>query len=173
LEIEALEYPFGTGATTLANAVTVTIPGSAPAMTLRTYNGNYVSAYGCGGSYVAAYPVMASTCEMFQFVDLNGGALVDGDQIRLIALNGNYVTTEEGGCPESYCVVNANRAMGGAWETLAIHKNGGGQIHSGDAISLQSINGYYVCAESGGGDVVTATRTVPLQWETFVVQFMP
>ena len=35
---------------------------------------------------------------------------------------------------------------------------------------IRSVGGYYVVAESGGGDVVNANRTVPLEWETFRIQ---
>ena len=173
IEVEAGEFPVGMGATTIANTFTITIPGSAPTISLRTYYGNYVSAANCGGANVEAVPTTSGSCETFGLIDLNGAPLMDGDQIRLTAQSGHFITAEGGGCADPSCVLNANRTTGGAWETFTIHKPAGGQIYTGDAITLQSSSGYYVCAEGGGGDVVNATRPSAAQWETFTVQLQP
>jgi hypothetical protein len=49
-----------------------------------------------------------------------------------------------------------------AWEAFMLTDLGGGKVH------LQASNGLYVCAEGGGGGLVTATRPAPAgTWETF------
>ncbi len=43
-------------------------------------------------------------------------------------------------------------------------------LQHGMWIYLQSNNGYYVCAENGGGTVLIANRYKPLGWETFTIE---
>jgi hypothetical protein len=60
-----------------------------------------------------------------------------------------------------------------AWETFVINDldNLSGTVSSGDRITLLSNNGYYACAESGGGGVVNVNRYSAGSWETFVIHF--
>jgi hypothetical protein len=46
----------------------------------------------------------------------------------------------------------------------------GGALESGDLVNIQTIAGYFVVAEGGGGDVVNANRTAAFTWETFRIE---
>ena len=83
------------------------------------------------------------------------------------AVGGQFVTAEQGGG----AAVNADRAAASTWETFTLYDLNGGSLQSGDLVSLQSLDGHFVCAEGGGGagSVVNATRVTPLDWETFRV----
>jgi len=149
----------------------------APLVSLQALSGSYVSAQGCGGSFVHANAMTAGPCEMFTIYDLNGGALNDGDRIHLRAANGQFVAAEDGGrLDRSDVPVNANRRLPLAWETFVVRRKGGGTaIRSGDFIALQSINGTYLAAESGGAgncecdSRLNANRFEAREWETFVI----
>jgi hypothetical protein len=154
---------------------------------LGTYDGNYVSADNCGGDSVNGNATSAGSCTTFTLIDLNGGSLMDGDQVRLQAPNGDYVVAESGGCgdrsfPVSSCRVNANRTSPAAWETFTIHtvNCSGCAIASGDHVSLSSYYGYYVSAEYGGGNgcggcnpPLNANRSSVGHWEQYVLTFQP
>jgi glucose/arabinose dehydrogenase len=88
--------------------------------------------------------------------------------------NGFYVVAEGAGGD----VVNANRTAIGPWEKFALIDLNGGTLQSGDAVHVLAPNGvHYVVAEGGGAPEGTpppngrvfANRTVPLQWETFII----
>src|SRR2546430_2630447 len=146
-------------------------------VSFRTSAGNYVSANGCGGSFVHANAHDAGPCETFTLFDINAGELKDGDAIHLQAANGGYVVAEGGGSMNgSASPVNANRGVPAAWETFVIHRKGGsGRIRSGDSIALQSVNGGYVAAEGGGtsgcqcDSRLNANRSEAREWETFLL----
>jgi hypothetical protein len=148
-------------------------------ISLLTYFKNFVSANDCGDSYVSSNAQSAGPCETFTLYDVNGGALMDGDQVYLQAANGSFLSAENGGsngCGGCTSPVDANRAVAASWETFTIHKmSGPGQIFSGDAISLQSSGGNYIAAEGGGNhgcdcdSRLNANRAVAQAWETFVI----
>ncbi len=131
---------------------------------LQAVNGPYVVAEQGGGGVVNANRKVASVWERFVLVDLNGGALEDGDSIQLRTYNGKYVTVEGG----ENGVVRANRDKGLAWEIFRVERVAGkGKIESGDAIAIRSAFGRYFVAEGGGGGVLNANRTARGPWETF------
>jgi hypothetical protein len=67
-------------------------------------------------------------------------------------------------------VVNANRSIGGSWETFRIlNVDGWGDFLTGDRVTLQAPNGQYLVAEGGGGGAVNANRSAIGPWETFVL----
>lgn len=148
-------------------------------VSLRTHAGNYVSAAGCGFSFVHANASDAGRCEAFWLFDINGGELKDGDTIRLQAAGGGFVVAEGGGnVSGDPSPVNANRAVPGPWETFVIlRQSGSGPIQSGDSIALQSIRGGYIAAEGGGrsgcqcDSRLDANRAEAHEWETFVLIF--
>ena len=80
---------------------------------------------------------------------------------------GVYLNAEGGGGGRFLAV----GAGPGPWETLTIVKLGdpGGVVASGDRVGLRTVNGRYVVAESGGGDVVNANRPALGPWETFTI----
>lgn len=142
-------------------------------VTLRTYNGNYLSATSGGGSSVNASPTSAGAYEQFSLMIRTSGhtQLTDGDQVTLQSTaynNAQWLTAEDGGGTGS--VMNANRIYPDWWETFTIHKlNGTGTINNGDPVALTSANGYYVSAANGGGSTVTVDRTAAYSWETFTI----
>lgn len=154
------------------------MPGaSARPVSLRTYAGNYVSANQCGGSFLDANATVAGPCETFILYDVDAGQLMDGDTIHLQSADGGFVVAEYGGAPlGGYAPVNANRGVAADWETFVVRRlDGAGPIRSGDSISLQSVGGFYVSADAGGGNGclcdsrLSADRPVARTWETFVL----
>lgn len=140
-------------------------------VTLRTYNGNYVSAANGGGSSVNAVPTVAGSYERFSLMNRTDTQLSHGDTVTLqtmVANKGHWFVAENGGGAGS--VLNANRLYPWSWETFTIHKlNGTGAINSGDQVALKSIGGYYVSAMNGGGSTVTVDRTAAITWESFTI----
>ena len=140
---------------------------------LRTFNQvHYVVAEQGGGGAVNASRTVPRTWETFTLVDLNGGLLMNGDQVQLRTWDDeHYVVAESGGGD----VVRANRTRGLGWETFTIEKSAGGvgRIGFGDAIHLKTYNGRYVIAEGGGGGVVSARRNQALWWEAFTLMEAP
>lgn len=138
----------------------------------RTYYSYYLSATNCGGSDLNGNGRSYGSCEKFRIQDVNGGDLMNGDEIHLIAYNGSYWSAVNGGGG----AVNANAAYPGAWETFHIWKlnnSGQGSIISSDNVAISCSNGQYVVAEGGGGGVVNCNRTTAAQWETFGVNTWP
>ena len=156
---------------------TVSVSGW-PRNGFRTFYGRWVGAVNGGGAGVDAVSLSAGTSQKWQLVDMNGGSLMSGDQVRLRTSSGTYYMVAEG-CGGG--VVNANRTVPGPWETFTIKKISPstyavltGVILPGDSIALQAnpqcgVGTFYVVAEGGGGGAVNANRTVPREWETFVI----
>lgn len=85
-------------------------------------------------------------------------------RIALRAVSG-YLTAEAGGEPEpGRGLVSANRSQIGAWETWTVERP---PHFDATRIALKSCNGYYLCAEGGGGDAVYANRAEAHGWEGF------
>jgi hypothetical protein len=66
--------------------------------------------------------------------------------------------------------VVANRRVPLEWESFVLVNLRGGDLTDGCPVALQSSNGYFVCAENGGGGQVNANRKNRAQWETFTVK---
>ena len=80
-----------------------------------------------------------------------------------------YLTAPGGGGPGS--VVNATGTDYNDYQSkLTLVDLNGGLLVSGDPVALRTSNGYYVCAEGGGGGQVVADRTQAQQWETFTIR---
>lgn len=133
---------------------------------LKASNGQFVVAEWGGEREVKANRNAAGDWERFVVIDVNGGNLMAGDQVRLRAQNGSFVVAEKG-------LVKANRTTGAAWETFKILKAGGGTgaINSNDKINLQAWDNRWVVAERGGGAEVKADRTAAGAWEAFTLTF--
>jgi hypothetical protein len=91
------------------------------------------------------------------------------------SFNNFYVVAENAGGS----VVNANRTAIGPFEKFALVDLNGGALQSGDAVHISAPNGvHYVEAYGGGAQQgatpplgrVFADRTVPQQWETFIIR---
>ena len=144
----------------------------------RTFDGShYLTAEGDGGGTVSADRTAIQSWEYFIISDLNGGALLSGDQIQIrhVSAAGQsfWVTADvNGGGPGS--ILRADRSVPLGWETFIISQAGGGVVTDGSVISLQaSTQPFYVCAEQGGGlagdGSVTVDRSVAQGWETFTL----
>lgn len=135
-------------------------------VSLRAHTGQYFVAQQGGGTQVWANRYEIGPWERFTAVDLNDGALSDGDFIYLRADNSQYMVAENGGGGG----VNANRNVPAQWETFRIWKiSGMGEIFNGDTVALQAYNNQFVVAENGGGDVVNANRSNIGPWELFTI----
>jgi hypothetical protein len=151
--------------------------------TLRTNDGvHFITAEGDGGSTVSTNRTAVGDWERFTLEDLNGGALVSGDQVRIRhdgASQRWYGTADSGqsgqsggGGPGS--LFRVNRTAAAQWETFTILKDEGGIIASGDQVHFLSFNSFYASAIMGGGlqsdGSVVVDRTQALTWETFTLE---
>ena len=92
-------------------------------------------------------------------------AIVRPVTLRTIVAS-QYVTAENGGGGD----VHANRAAASGWETFSLADLNGGDLVSGDLVTLATSDGaHFVSAENGGGGVVDAIRAAAVDWETFRV----
>lgn len=137
---------------------------------LRAQNGHYMVAEGGGGGAVNANRPKASTWETFELLVFGGGALLSGSKVHLRTSDkAHYFCAEGGGGGQ----LNATRTQPADWETFEIVAPDSGlglPIADGQNIRPQSSNGYFVCAEGGGGREVNATRRIADSWETFVIE---
>jgi hypothetical protein len=145
---------------------------------------HYITAENDGGGAVSTNRTAVGASEVFTIEDLDGGALMSGDQVRIrhdgLANNQRWYATADanasgqggGGGPGS--LFRVNRVVPAQWETFTILKDGGGPIASGDPVHFLSFNSFYASAISGGGLVgdgsVVVDRTQPSVWETFTIQ---
>jgi hypothetical protein len=80
---------------------------------------------------------------------------------------GRLLTAEQGGGLDgktfrgATSTLMANRLAAGEWEAIVVEDNGDGTI------SLRCPNGMFVCAEDGGGGVISTNRRAKGPWETF------
>lgn len=140
---------------------------------LQAPNNQYVVAENGGGSILMANRDSSGVWETFTLYDLNGGTLVNGDQVALITWGGYAVRAEGGGGS----TIDATATDIGIWETFVINEEGGGTnpILTGDSVSFQAwSNGsiaplYWLAAEGGGGSTIDAEGASVGSWETFTL----
>ncbi|MBI4087285.1 MAG: hypothetical protein HY434_00440 [Candidatus Liptonbacteria bacterium] len=136
---------------------------------LQANNGQYVVAEGNGGGVVNANRTNAGAWETFILTDLNGGQLVNGDQVNFKTSSDYYFMAEGGGGS----TMDATARSVGPWETYVIQDPNGGTIMNGDPVSIRTWNGTnFVVAEGGGGREVAANRAAAYAWETFTVKIL-
>ena len=131
---------------------TATLSGGifSPRGAFRTAANYYVSA--AMNNSINAIPTSYALDERWVIVDTNGGSLVSGDPVNLLARNGLYVTNSGG------TTLTASQAAPSTNETFFIEKKnaGGTTIGNGDLIAFRSQStSKYVIAVSGGGAGVT------------------
>jgi chitinase len=140
---------------------------------LRTESsGQYLSAQNAGGGDVNAAAPVPREWEQFRLIDVNGGALDDGDQVYFLAFDGaSYLRAENGGGG----AVDARGTSMGDFESFQIVRaTGTGPIYRGDHVGLRTrIGQQFVSAAQGGGGAVTATATERGAWEHFVIDGVP
>jgi hypothetical protein len=103
--------------------------------------------------------------ERLDLIDLNGGALNDGDPIALQTPRGLYLQADQGG-GAGLLDMGFTPAV---WETFTlvdIDRPAEG-VRDGDRVALRSSSGFYVSAEMGGGAEVNVNRQSVGSWETF------
>lgn len=145
--------------------------GSYP-IAIRTWNGNYLTAEGNGGSSVVANRWSIGPWETFTIAPTNGGTLNDGSDVTIRTSSNWYFSALYGG---GYSML-ADKTAVGPWETFHVVKisdaNGrpGSPIADGDTFALQAQSTgttYDTTAEGGGGGTVNVNRTSIGPWETF------
>lgn len=105
---------------------------------------------------------------LLTLIDLNGGALVDGDAVALQTAYGLYWTA----LPDGRLRADTQQLQ--LWETFKIHlKSGSGVIGDSVEVGLQSAHGKWLVAEQGGGELVKVDRPQMLGWETFMIHILP
>lgn len=142
-----------------------------PGVTLRTNSSNrYVGAQNNGGGAVVATATTAQAWETFTLDDINGGALVSGDTVRIRAGNGQFFQALNGGGSS----LNAASANQQDWETFRVVKaSGSGAILNNDVVGLQTFNGSWISAQNGGGGSVFAYGAALGNWEQFRIAGLP
>src|SRR5688572_9645485 len=122
-------------------------PGAERTVNLSASNGLYVVEEGGGGQPAFANRANASTWEAFFPVDINGGELLSGDQVRLQTQNRrNFV----GAAGQGLASIDATATQAGANETFVLRRvDGAGSVRSGDGVRLQANNGSYVTPRGG------------------------
>lgn len=136
-------------------------------ISFQASNGQWMVAENNGGGTVNANRNSPGPWETFTIEDFNGGDLRDGDQVAFRTGGGWYLQAQDGGG-------GAFLAVGGgpfAHETFTVVLLSGSdtRVDDGEFVALRSINGFYVVAEGGGGDVVNCNRTAAGPWETWQI----
>src|SRR5450432_479293 len=100
-----------------------------PGITLQTVLvPRFVGAANNGGGAVNATATVAQAWETFAFQDINGGALMSGDNVFIQAGNGQYVQALNGG--GSSLNAGSNNQLG--WETFkVVTQSGKGTVNNG------------------------------------------
>jgi hypothetical protein len=156
----------GGGATTAGGG------GSAPtatlvSATLRTLvTSQYLSAPDGGGALNASGAAAVPEA-MFTLTDLDGGALNDGDEVRIATSNGRYVSAKNGGGE----AVELSAAPPGDDETFVIARLAGPEtIAAGDLVAFKTkLKVNYLSAIDGGGGEVRADAPWAKGWESFTI----
>ena len=130
-------------------AVTTSGPPIGQTITLKGFNGDYVSGED-GTTAMTCTRTVAQAWEQFLVVDEGNG------NVALQSM-GKYVSSENGTMP-----ITCNRTSVGAWETFKWGTNADGTI------TLQGNNGKFVSSEDGT-QAMTCNRTTASGWESFGV----
>jgi GH18 family chitinase len=136
---------------------------------LRTeVTGNYLSAVDAGGGELNAEATTMQEWESFQLVDVDGGELLDGDEVYLLAFDGaSYVRAMDGG-GAGVDVTATSMVDEAAFEIVRVA--GAGTVAANDTVAFRTVVGQtFVTAEGGGGSTVAATAPESQAWEHFVL----
>jgi hypothetical protein len=63
----------------------------------------------------------------------------------------------------------ANQLSQGASEKFRLKDTNGGELNSGDTVTLRTDSGWYWSATNGGGSTLYANQTTPITWEVFTI----
>ncbi|MEP7123942.1 MAG: glycosyl hydrolase [Byssovorax sp.] len=147
-----------------APSTSTTVPASF--RTLST--SQYLSATNGGGSTLTATAAAAGPSETFTLTDLDGGALLDGDEVRIAASSGQYVSAKNGGGE----TLDISASTPGDNETFVITRLAGpATIATGDLVAFKTrLEVDYISAIDGGGGEVRADAPWAKGWETFTIR---
>jgi mannan endo-1,4-beta-mannosidase len=168
------------GAGGVASGSTAGVGGMAPSVdggasstttpaTLRTLlTSQYLSATNGGGSTLTAGSAAVGAAETFMLTDLDGGALVDGDEVRLAASSGQYISAKNGGG----AALDVSATAPGDDETFVITRLAGpATIVTGDLVAFKTkLKVNYISAIDGGGGEVRADAPWAKGWESFTIR---
>lgn len=120
-----------------------------------------------GGSTLNAGSKAIGSAEIFALTDLDGGALASGDEVRLEASGGQYISAKNGGGGALEVSVTAP----GDDETFVITRLAGpATIVAGDLVALETkLKTNYISAIDGGGGEVRADAPWAKEWESFTI----
>jgi chitinase len=136
--------------------------------TFRTLlKSTYLSATNGGGNALNAASTTVGTAETFQLTDVNGGELVNGDEVFLAASGGQFVSVTNGGGD----AVDVTATSPGPNETFVIIRIAGpAPILAGDHVALKTKQkAFYLSAIDGGGGNVLANGPAVKEWEDFII----
>ncbi len=136
--------------------------------TFRTsVKGTYLSATNGGGSGLNAASATVGAAETFQLTDLNGGELVNGDEVFIAASTGQFVSAKDGGGD----AVDVTATSAGPNETFVLIRIAGpAPIVAGDHVALKTKQkANYLSAINGGGEEVLANGPWVKEWEDFII----
>jgi len=94
-----------------------------------------------------------------------GGGPVFAGSFSFRASNGRFVCAEGNG----NSIVNANRDNASTWETFSIRDLNGGSLQSGDAINIETGDGWYFSAVDEGGSTLNTYAQQAITWEQFYI----
>jgi hypothetical protein len=80
--------------------------------------------------------------------------------------NGYWTAAENNGAG----AVNANRTSQGPWESFYLNDINGGELNSGDTVSIRTTDGWYWSATNGGGSTLQANQQAAITWEVFTIE---
>jgi FKBP-type peptidyl-prolyl cis-trans isomerase FkpA len=130
---------------------------------LRAGSGQFLSVENNGNALVQANKSSMGPWETFRLLDVNGGALVSGDTVRIETTSGWGFAPTAGSLG---AVVSPGQSI--VEEQFVIEATG--PIASGVAVTLRTVvTSLYVGAEGGGGGAVVVRSTTIGPWETFTL----
>lgn len=142
--------------------------GTPYSVSFQADNGNYVVAESNGDDVINADRTSIGSWETLWLYDLNGGSLESGDSVAIMTNNESYwfnAPLWSDGQMHAWPDTTYPPTVESIFEIIQL---GSGTIGNGDSIALRAGSSrYYLCAEYGGGDTVTASRTSIGPWETF------
>jgi len=127
-------------------------------ISLKTRNGNYLTAENGGGGIINANRTRANEWETFTLLDLNEGELEDGDKVAIKTNGGSFFSAVNGGGDNVF----ADKRAPLEWETFYIERKmsrADKSIRDRDLIALRSYNNYYLSAPNAGGQINAKTKT--------------
>lgn len=127
----------------------------------------YLSVATEGGTTLTADAAAATGTEMFKLIDLDGGALIDGDEVQIATANGLHVSAKNGGGDAA----SLSAALPGDDETFVIKRLAGpATIATGDLVAFKTkLKENYLSAIDGGGGEVRADAPWAKGWESFTI----